>query len=123
MNNEEYLKDIIREAVEDVLYEFKSDIEYETKAKLLKDRESGNHEKSNIKKYLGSTNKHVSVIPPRSTGTVSRPDTYPHPAKTMKDKMRRDNTNNSHIERFDNKMRNMDKSRKLNKMFDSMLDK
>ena len=44
MNNEEYLREIIREAVEDVLYEFKSDIEYETKARLLKDRESGNHD-------------------------------------------------------------------------------
>lgn len=44
MNNEEYLKDIIREAVEDVLYEFKDDIKYETKAKLLKDYYSGDHD-------------------------------------------------------------------------------
>jgi len=44
MNNEEYLRQIIREAVEDVLYEFKDDIKYETKAKLLKDYYSGDHD-------------------------------------------------------------------------------
>ena len=122
MNNEEYLRQIVREAVEDVLYEFKSDIEYETKARLLRDRNSGDHEKSNLRKYLGSTNKHVSVTPPRSLSRTTRTD-YPHPARTMRDKVRRDNTNNSHIERFDNNMRHMDKMRNANKMFDQMLDK
>lgn len=43
MNNEEYLREIVREAVEDVLYEFKSDIAQSNEERLLNDRDTHDH--------------------------------------------------------------------------------
>jgi hypothetical protein len=39
MNNEEYLREIVREAVEDVLYEFKSDIAFSNARRNYYDKE------------------------------------------------------------------------------------
>ena len=101
MNNEEYLRQIVREAVEDVLYEFKSDIEYETKAKLLRDRNSGDHNHERRDRWK-------TTFPYSSTQD---------PASMMVDKKSRDLNNRIKSKLIDTEMGLRDGERRANKLW------
>ena len=109
MNNEEYLREIIREAVEDVLYEFKSDIAASYAARDALDRKSGEHRASRYRTKEDIRNARRSTLDKVDRGGLRSPgnDYEPRSIHNMRQKRSVDNINANATKNF-NRLRRTD---------------
>jgi hypothetical protein len=106
MNNEDYLREIVREAVEDVLYEFKSDIAASYAARDFIDRTSGEHRAGKYTTKEDIRDRRRSTLDNAARGGLRSPGNYePRSAHNMRQKRDIDNINANAVKNFNRRRR------------------
>jgi len=101
MNNEEYLRQIVREAVEDVLYEFKSDIAASYAVRDAMDRNSGKHRASKYMTKEDIRDQRRATLDNAARGGLRSPgNRTPRSVHNMKQKNSVDKINANAVKNF-----------------------